>query len=155
MRRTAWMSAFERSGEWPVMVELRRPQRRQLPRGRSHNSGNSGSTAFEQALRARSFEKLERIAGVLAVWDNPSAPTMRVDHVEWALKAVEASDAAVIRFTTDHMHDGEVQANAAMGANYPSESFRVLKEKEIRHLGEYRTRRLVLEAWDRMEQGEL
>lgn len=42
-----------------------------------------------------------------------------------------------------------------MGADYPSESFRVLKDKEIRHLGEYRTRRLVLEAWDRMEQGEL
>lgn len=42
-----------------------------------------------------------------------------------------------------------------MGADYPSESFRVLKDKEVRHLGEYRTRRLVLEAWDRMEQGEL
>jgi hypothetical protein len=42
-----------------------------------------------------------------------------------------------------------------MGSDYPSESFRVLKDKEIRHFGEYRTRRLVLEAWDRMEQGEL
>lgn len=38
------------------------------------------------------------------------------------------------------------------GADYPSETFRVLKEKEIRQHGEYRTRRLVLEAWDRMEQ---
>ncbi len=28
---------------------------------------------------------------------------------------------------------------------------RVLKEKEMRHHGEYRTRRLVLAAWDRME----
>jgi hypothetical protein len=37
------------------------------------------------------------------------------------------------------------------GPDYPSETFRVLKEKEIRHHGEYRTRRLVLEAWDRME----
>ncbi|WP_316201280.1 MULTISPECIES: Eco57I restriction-modification methylase domain-containing protein [unclassified Bradyrhizobium] len=37
------------------------------------------------------------------------------------------------------------------GADYPSETFRVLKEKEIRQFGEYRTRRLVLEAWDRME----
>lgn len=34
---------------------------------------------------------------------------------------------------------------------YPTETFRVLKEKEIRQHGEYRTRRLVLEAWDRME----
>ena len=36
------------------------------------------------------------------------------------------------------------------GPDYPSETFRVLKDKEIRHHGEYRTRRLVLEAWDRM-----
>ena len=38
-----------------------------------------------------------------------------------------------------------------MGPGYPSETFRVLKEKEIRQYGEYRTRRLVLAAWDRME----
>lgn len=36
------------------------------------------------------------------------------------------------------------------GPDYPSETFRVLKQKEIRHHGEYRTRCLVLEAWDRM-----
>lgn len=35
--------------------------------------------------------------------------------------------------------------------DYPSETLRVLKEKEIRSMGEYRTRRLVLAAWDRME----
>ncbi|MFG7159726.1 Eco57I restriction-modification methylase domain-containing protein [Burkholderia pseudomallei] len=36
-----------------------------------------------------------------------------------------------------------------MGVDYPSETFRVLKESELRSFGEYRTRRLVLEAWDR------
>lgn len=36
-----------------------------------------------------------------------------------------------------------------MGPDYPSETFRVLKESELRSFGEYRTRRLVLEAWDR------
>jgi hypothetical protein len=30
----------------------------------------------------------------------------------------------------------------------------VLKEKEERRYGEYRTRRLVLEAWDRLEAGK-
>jgi hypothetical protein len=34
------------------------------------------------------------------------------------------------------------------GPNFPGETFRVLKEKELRQYGEYRTRRLVLEAWD-------
>ena len=37
------------------------------------------------------------------------------------------------------------------GPDHPSESFRVLKEKEIRQHDEYRTQCLVLEAWDRME----
>jgi hypothetical protein len=37
-----------------------------------------------------------------------------------------------------------------MGPDYPSETFRVLKEGELRAFGEYRTRRLVLEAWDRL-----
>ena len=37
------------------------------------------------------------------------------------------------------------------GEDFPGETFRVLKEKEIRLYGEYRTRRLVLEAWDRLE----
>lgn len=39
------------------------------------------------------------------------------------------------------------------GPDFPGETFRVLKEKEIRQYGEYRTRRLVLEAWDREERG--
>jgi hypothetical protein len=41
------------------------------------------------------------------------------------------------------------------GPAYPSETFRVLKKNEIARLGEYRTARLVLQAWDRMERGEL
>jgi hypothetical protein len=35
-----------------------------------------------------------------------------------------------------------------MGEDYPSETFRVLKNNEMREFGEYRTQRLVLEAWD-------
>jgi hypothetical protein len=37
------------------------------------------------------------------------------------------------------------------GPDYPSETFRVLKNKEVAKHGEYRTRRLVLAAWERME----
>lgn len=36
------------------------------------------------------------------------------------------------------------------GPDFPSETFRVLKNNEIRQFGEYRTQHLVLEAWDRM-----
>ena len=38
-----------------------------------------------------------------------------------------------------------------MGADYPSETFRVLKNGELREFGEYRTPRLVLAAWDAMD----
>jgi hypothetical protein len=38
-----------------------------------------------------------------------------------------------------------------MGDDYPSETFRVLKNNETRAFGEYRTQRLVLEAWDAQE----
>ena len=33
--------------------------------------------------------------------------------------------------------------------DFPGEAFRVLKQKEEKAFGEYRTRRLVLEAWER------
>lgn len=38
---------------------------------------------------------------------------------------------------------------------YPSETFSVLKRSEEREFGEYRTQRLVLEAWDKLDSGEL
>ncbi|MBB4836322.1 Eco57I restriction-modification methylase domain-containing protein [Acinetobacter schindleri] len=44
---------------------------------------------------------------------------------------------------------------SVMGEGYPSETFRVLKNKEINEFGEYRTKRLILEAWDKLEAGEL
>ncbi|MFH1819276.1 MAG: N-6 DNA methylase [Pseudomonadota bacterium] len=42
-----------------------------------------------------------------------------------------------------------------MGKDYPSETFRVLMEGELRIYGEYRTRRLVQEAWDALEAGTM
>ena len=38
------------------------------------------------------------------------------------------------------------------GHDFPGETFRVLKEREIKNLGEYRTRRLVLGAWERLDK---
>jgi hypothetical protein len=41
------------------------------------------------------------------------------------------------------------------GKECPTETFRVLKNNEMKEVGEYRTQRLVLEAWDRLEVGDL
>lgn len=41
------------------------------------------------------------------------------------------------------------------GDDFPSETFRVLRKNEIKEYGEYRTQRLVLEAWDRLFEDSL
>jgi hypothetical protein len=43
-------------------------------------------------------------------------------------------------------------AARCQASSFLGETFRVLKEKEIRQFGEYRTRRLVLEAWEKLAQ---
>ena len=47
----------------------------------------------------------------------------------------------------------EVRKNdrAAARDDFPGETFRVLKDQEIKQYGEYRTQRLVLEKWDGMQ----
>jgi len=42
-----------------------------------------------------------------------------------------------------------------LGADYPSETFRVLKNSEVKQFGEYRTQRLVLAAWDRQTANDV
>lgn len=42
-----------------------------------------------------------------------------------------------------------------MGADYPSETFRVLKNNELRAFGKYRTHDLVLNAWDALQSGRV
>ena len=44
----------------------------------------------------------------------------------------------------------EAYAERVRRSTFPGETFRVLKEKELRLYGEYRTRRLILEAWERL-----
>jgi hypothetical protein len=46
--------------------------------------------------------------------------------------------------------DEEAYRKRVEASRFPGETFRVLKEKDIRRYGEYRTRRLVLEAWERL-----
>ncbi|MFN9694163.1 MAG: hypothetical protein ACK550_10300 [Synechococcaceae cyanobacterium] len=40
-----------------------------------------------------------------------------------------------------------------MGPDHSSQTFRLFKTNEIRQFGEFRTQRLVLEAWDRLFGG--
>jgi hypothetical protein len=79
-------------------------------------------------------------------WDEDRRANLRAELDAWYARAygITRDD---LRFILD---PADVK-----GANYPSETFRVLKNNDIRRFGEYRTARLVLQAWDRLERGEL
>ena len=51
--------------------------------------------------------------------------------------------------------DPESYERRVAKSDFPGETFRVLKEKEIKKYGEYRTRRLVLEAWEELSNKKL
>jgi hypothetical protein len=58
---------------------------------------------------------------------------------------------------TDHeladIHDPcEDPPDAPRTKEFPGETFRALKDREMRQYGEYRTRRLVLAAWDHLKE---
>lgn len=66
-----------------------------------------------RSLYRRSFEKLERIAGVLAIWENPEAPVKTLAHVEWARQMVLACDAHMLNFVSQNMFSSDVTKDAA------------------------------------------
>lgn len=79
------------------------------------------------------------------VWNEDRRALLRADLDAWYARAYRLTRND-LRYILD---PADVR-----GPDYPSETFRVLKTNEIRRFGEYRTAKLVLQAWDRMEIGE-
>jgi len=63
----------------------------------------------------------------------------------------ELSDCARTSALSDAYLNSRNLLTAEPALHFPGEAFRVLKQKEEKQFGEYRTRRLVLEAWGRQE----
>ncbi len=62
---------------------------------------------------------------------------------------LDAYYARLYRLTRDELrYTLRVDPKEVHGEDFPGETFRVLKDKEVRLYGEFRTRRLVLEAWN-------
>jgi hypothetical protein len=80
------------------------------------------------------------------VWDEDRRAQLRAELDAWYARAYGLTRDE-LRYVLDPAD--------AKGADYPSETFRVLKKNEIARFGEYRTARLVLQAWDRRERGEI
>ena len=82
----------------------------------------------------------------------PGTPFLSEDGRRGLLRAeLDAKIAKLYGLT----HDQLLDPADIYGPTFPSETFRVLKKNEIAKYGEFRTARLVLDAWDRMERGEL
>ena len=60
---------------------------------------------------------------------------------------LEACNARLYGLTRDELRY-ILDPKEVHGEDFPGETFRVLKEKEVKQFGEYWTRRLVLEAGD-------
>jgi hypothetical protein len=73
------------------------------------------------------------------IWDENRRAKLRAE--------LDAKYAKLYGLTRDELRYILDPANI-YGAEFPSETFRVLKNKEINKYGEYRTQRLVLAAWD-------
>lgn len=80
---------------------------------REREAARVGLEPHAGALVARGAEKVSRIAGVLAVLDNPVEPRIRVEHVRWADTFVRASDRAAIEFVAGRVHDSELMEKVA------------------------------------------
>jgi hypothetical protein len=77
------------------------------------------------------------------VWDEERRAAVRAE--------LDARIARLYGLTRDELRY-ILDPHDVYGADFPGETFRVLKEKETRQHGEYRTKRLVLAAWDGMEE---
>jgi hypothetical protein len=78
-------------------------------------------------------------------WDEERRALLRAE--------LDAYYAALYGLTRDELRyilDPADGVPSGPGPNFPDETFRVLKEREIKQYGKYRTQRLVLEAWDRL-----
>jgi hypothetical protein len=75
------------------------------------------------------------------IWDEERRASLRAE--------LDAYYAKLYGLTRDELRY-ILDPSDVYGADFPGETFRVLKNNEMRKYGEYRTQRLVLEAWDRM-----
>jgi N-6 DNA Methylase len=82
--------------------------------------------------------------GALFVWNPERRAILRAE--------LDAKYAKLYGLTRDELRY-ILDPSDVYGAEFPSETFRVLKSKEMKEHGEYRTQRLVLAAWDLLESG--
>ncbi len=87
-------------------------------------------------------------SATMASEGSEQAKNAKVAEVASRLFGIHIPASQVITETLQRVTPESLSLEQVMGNDYPSETFRVLKNSEIREFGEYRTQRLVLAAWD-------
>lgn len=77
-----------------------------------HDEATVAETTEAKVLLKRSYEKVVRVAGVVAIWDNPTHLLVEVKHVNWAESLVRASNDALLSFTSKLLFDNQQIAHA-------------------------------------------
>jgi hypothetical protein len=80
-----------------------------------------------------------------SVWDDDERRTLRAE--------LDAYYAHLYGLTGDELRY-ILDPKDVFGDDFPSETFRILKERETKEFGEYRTQRLVLEAYDELAKSD-
>lgn len=107
----------------------------------------SGLIAEEISKRVLSLLSVSsEMRGALPASHDGVASTVARAGILAEIDALSASLAGLHRRDLEFILD----PSEVYGSEYPTETFRVLKNKEVALHGEYRTRRLVLDAWDRL-----
>ncbi len=102
--------------------------------------------------REQSYEMMEQLVRLFsAASGHPSRPFRWDEERRAHLRAeLDAYCARLYGLARDELRY-ILDPKEVYSEDFPGETFRVLKEKEIKKYGEYRTRRLVLEKWDGLE----
>jgi hypothetical protein len=98
-------------GDWEITIQIEPDAEQNLAElmVKFEHDRRKSNSGFGKALLVRSAEKLERIAGVLAVWDCPVQPAITPEHVHWAEAFVKASNDSLMDFAGVHVCGGDVQ----------------------------------------------
>jgi hypothetical protein len=114
-----------------------------IPFGRIREAGSTYLKERVTRLISTSTNMTKAIGSMTQIWDGDERAVFRaeIDSLVARLYGLTREDLMYI-----------LDPESVMGEGYPSQTFPGLKRRELKEFGEYRTMRLVLEAWDRQEQ---
>jgi hypothetical protein len=109
-------------------------------------------TQCDEQTQAEIRMRWESDTGHKPLWDQFIAPFVWDGNRQAIVRAeLDAYYAQLHGLTRDELRY-ILDPKEVFGGDFPSETFRVLKEREEKEFGEYRTRRLVLDAFDKLAE---